>query len=48
MGIVRDILTRNRNDYENLIKIVYQIAEVTEINLDHVVAKLDDLYDMGE
>ena len=45
MKTVREIVQGNIKDYENLIRILYEVAELTGVDMESAIARLDDIYD---
>ena len=42
-----DLLHGNVKEYEELISLLYKVGELTGENVETIVAKLDDIYDLG-
>ena len=47
MKDVTKLLTGNAHDYEELISLLYKVGEITGVEVEDLVSKLDDLYDLG-
>ena len=45
MKTVREIVRGNIKDYENLIRVLYEIEELTKVDMKQAIAVLDDIYD---
>ena len=45
MKTVRELVQGNIKDYENLIRILYEVAELTGVDMEQAIARLDDIYD---
>jgi len=47
MKTVREILNSDIKEYENLIRLLYEIENITEIKMEPVIERLDNLYDFN-
>ena len=45
MKSVKEIVKGNIKDFEELINVLYQVQAITEIDMEPVIAILDDIYD---
>ena len=48
MKSVKEIVQGNIQDYEQLIKMLYDIQNLTGVDMELAIAKLDDLYDFND
>lgn len=48
MKTVKEIVKGNIKDYEDLVRLLYEVGELTKVDMEPVIAELDDIYDFND